>query len=189
MPNETIMLLINCWNDSSMEPLLSWPVMETIGMSSTIAVGTTARAGAVASDSSSKIIFKEVNMTDLIASLLGAAIGPSSTDSISSNISIQRPEGLVSLDYPENFGYTTVEINIATHSEVQGIESREAWKAYDFRIKHVVKSPLEKTYIKVINLIRNITERYQNRENFKRTVFKPAAVTQEQETMNFIDEP
>lgn len=163
---------IGIYNELSMEPCLSLASMETTTTSSTTATGALVLADAQESDVSKSTEKNETNDIDIIEKLLAPQLGTYSTGSICSSISIQQEEGLTMLKYPAESGYAIVEVNLGQLSKLANLDSSEAWKAYDFRMKMIVSSPLDPIHILAMKLIRNITENLKTREDFKRTVFR-----------------
>lgn len=163
--------LLSIYNEISTGPYLSSPITKNTTMSSTIAIGQADHADVPESGVSSNHADR-IDDIDTIARSLAPHLGPSTTGSIFSSISIQQADGLTQLKYPEGDGFGLVEVNIARFSKVQHLDSNEAWKAYDFRTKMVVSGPLDPIHIQATRLIRTISDRLKNREDCRKTVFR-----------------
>lgn len=167
-----IELLVETYNEISTEPFLSLESTAIITTSSTTATGPAQLVDVPDSGPSNATERLENDDLDTIGKLLAPQLGTSNTGSICSSISIQQDDGLTMLKYPEDRGYAIVEVNLARFSKVAHLESNEAWKAYDFRTKIVLDTPLDHIHILAMKLIRNVTERLRTREDFKRSHFK-----------------
>lgn len=173
LTREATKRLIDIWTDHSTEPCSLPPNIGNIITSFTTVAGPAEHAGVVGLQPSNWDPAE--NELDSIAQSLAPALGVSNTGSTFSSISIQRNEGLVQLKYPENGGYAQVEVNIGRLSKVQSIDVNEAWKHYDFRMKCATTGPADLIYIQAMKLVKMITDRYAERRDGKKSVFKRKA--------------
>lgn len=171
LTKEQTMKLLEIYNELSTGQSLSLDPTETTTTLSTIATGRVPRVDAQDFDTSTVDVM-EVDDIDTIVKSLAPALGISTTGSICSSISIPQDGNLCQLKYPETSGYGIIEVNIARCSRVQDLDSREAWKAYDFRTKIVVDSPINPIHILAMKLIRNITDVLKKRKDGKKMIFK-----------------
>lgn len=177
--DQTIKLL-ETFNELSMERSLSLDIMETTTTSSTTATGPALAVDVPELDASNKED-TEIEDIDTIVRSLAPALGLSTTGSICSSISIQQNGALCQLKYPETNGYAIIEVNLARCSKVADLDSREAWKAYDFRTKIVVPAPTHHIHILAMKLIRNITDNLKKRKDGKKTTFQRKALASSEE--------
>lgn len=168
-------ILLDTYNELSMDQSLSLENTETTTTLSMTATGPLQRVAAVELEASNSTQSTVDHDLDTIGKLLAPQLGTSTIGSICSSISLQQNGGLTMLKYPENAGYAIIEVNLARFSKVAHLDSNEAWKAYDYRTKIVVQNNLDHIHILATKLIKNITERLRHRDDFKKTVFRKRA--------------
>lgn len=174
LTKEQMTKLLEVYNELSTEQSLSLEDTAITTTSSTIVTGVVHSVDVQESShlNQEQEVDSDVDDIDTIVKSLAPAIGISTTGSICSSISIQQNGNLCQLKYPETNGYAIIEVNLARCSKVKDLDSREAWKAYDFRTKIVVQSPTHHIHILAMKLIKNITASLKQRKDGKKMIFK-----------------